>query len=262
VSVPGDPALHTASPLPADLDARLRAELGLSFLPTVFTLLADHPSYVRVATEAFLAQLPGALDSHTRAARSIGETAAASLVRSPWQVGASAASIAALLDAYNEVNPPSLLFALSLSRTRTRDFRVMEPPMPRPPTETDGEALLADVDVCHGSFKVPGFWRELAAGWPRLAALAWALVRRLPESEDFARARDAIRLLALQEALKRAVPAPLDVGCSPAEAQEIATILSFYAVVIPTMVVEIECLRHALALAAPATDRTTGEGAR
>jgi hypothetical protein len=92
--------------------------------------------------------------------------------------------------------------------------------------------------------------------------LAWALVRRLPESEDFARAREAIRLLALQEALKRAVPAPLDVGCSAAEAQEIATILSFYAVVIPTMVVEIECLRHALALAAPATDPTTGEGAR
>lgn len=235
----------------ADLDARLRAELGMPFLPTVFTLLAEHPSYLRAATEAFLARPPDALDEHARAVRSIGLRAAASLVPDPWPVGSSVSSIAALLDSYNEVNPPSLVFVLSLSPALTRGLRVMEPPLPEPPAATDSEALLTDIDVCHGNFKIPGFWRELVAGWPQQAARAWTLVRRLPESGDFARAREAVLSLALEKSVGGAVPAPSDVGCSPSQAAEIATILSFYAIVIPTMVLEIECLRYALELAAP-----------
>ena len=147
----------------AGLDARLRAELGMPFLPTVFTLLADHPSYLRAATEAFLACLPDALNEHARVVRSIGFGAAASLVPDPWQVGSSASSIAALLDSYNEVNPPSLLFVLSLSPAPTRGLRVMEPPLPEPPAATDRNALLTDIDVCHGNFRIPGFWHELVA---------------------------------------------------------------------------------------------------
>lgn len=42
----------------------------------------------------------------------------------------------------------------------------------------------------------------------------------------------------------------LAAGCAPDDAAELAKILSFSAVVIPTMVLEIECLRHALALGA------------
>lgn len=256
--VTGDPALHSPSPLPADLDARLRAELGMPFLPTVFTLLADHPEYLRVVTEAFLAQLSDALDEHTLAVRAIGTEAAATLVPTPWHVGPAAPSIVALTDSYNQVNPPSLLFTLFLSRSPIHPVRVMEPPLPEPPAAPDSGALLADIDACHGSFKIPGFWRELVAMWPRQAGTAWALVRRLPETEGFARAREAVRTLAHEKTPGGQVPAPSDVGCSAAQAEEIATILSFYAVVIPTMVVEIECLRHALALAEPISGATSG----
>jgi hypothetical protein len=245
-----------------DLDARLRTELGMPFLPTVFTLLAEHPTYLRAAAEAFLARLPDALDEHDRAVRSVGASAAPSLVSSPWQVGPAASSIAALIESYNQVNPPSLLFTLWMSPARTRDVRVMEPPLPEPPSAPEGETLLADIDVCHGNFKVPGFWRELVAEWPSQAARAWALIRRLPENAGLARAREAVRSLSLQKTPSGDVPAPADVGCSAAQAEEIARILSFYAVAIPTMVVEIECLRHALALAAPRADRGSGSPER
>lgn len=240
------------------LNARLRAELGMPFLPTVFTLLADHPAFLRVATEAFLAQLPDALDEHARAVRSVGASAASALALSPWQVGPAAPSIAALIDSYNQVNPPSLLFTLWLSPAPTICSGVMEPPLPEPPAAADSEAQLADIDVCHGSFRVPGFWRELVARWPQQAAYAWALVRRLPENEAFARAREAVRSLALEKTPRGAVPAPTEMGCSPAQADQIARILSFYAVVIPTMLVEIECLRHALVLATAPGDRALG----
>jgi hypothetical protein len=244
--------------LPADLDARLRTELGMPFLPTVFTLLADHPTYLRAAAEAFLARLPDALDEHYRAVRSSGASAALFLISSPWQVGPAASSIAALIESYNQVNPPSLLFTLWMSPGQTRGPSVMQPPLPEPPTTAESEALLADIDVCHGNFKVPGFWRELVAGWPQQAARAWALVRSLPEHARFGRACEAVRSLSLQRTPGGAVPAPADLGCSPAQADEIARILSFYAVAIPTMVVEIECLRHALAVAAPRADRASG----
>jgi hypothetical protein len=251
-----------SSAVQADLDVRLRAELGMPFLPTVFTLLADHPTYLRLATESFLAQLPDALDEHARAVRAVGASAAPALALSAWEVGPAAPSIAALIDSYNQVNPPSLLFTLSLSRAPTIGSGVMEPPLPEPPPAADSEALLADIDVCHGGFKVPGFWRELVARWPRQAAFAWKLVRRLPENEGFARAREAVRLLALDKTPRGAVPAPSDMGCSRMEGEHIARILSFYAVVIPTMLVEIECLRHALALAVPTAGHAPGARGR
>lgn len=223
----------------------------MPFLPTVLTLLSDHEAYLRAAAEAFLARLPDAIDEHARATRSIGLQAAVFLVESPWEVGTSEPSIAALIDAYNRVNPPSLLFTLFLlGAADARQFRVMEPPLPSPPVRPDSGALLADIAACHGSFKLPGFWRELMAGWPEEAACAWTLVRRLPENNRFARARDDVRSLDLGNVPRGAAPAPSELGCSVTEAGEIASILSFYAVVIPTMVIEIECLRHALALAA------------
>jgi hypothetical protein len=84
----------------------------------------------------------------------------------------------------------------------------------------------------------------------------------LPENAGLARAREAVRSLSLQKTPSGDVPAPADVVCSAAQAEEIARILSFYAVAIPTMVVEIECLRHALALAAPRADRGSGSPER
>lgn len=239
--------MHGASPAP-DLERRLEVGLGISFLPTVFILLADYERYLRAATEAFLARPPDAIDEHGQAIRRIGSEAAALLVERPWRVGASARSIDALIEGYNRANPPSLLFTLFLSPAPTKDFRVMEPPLPAPTAQHDD--ALADIDACHGNFKLPAFWRELAADWPEHAASAWELVRRLPDRDGFARARAAVRSRALQAIGGGGAPTPAELGCAPGDGAEIAKILSFYAVVIPTMVVEIECLRHARALGA------------
>lgn len=220
----------------------------MPFLPTVFTLLADHDRYLRAAVDAFLERPPDGIEDHGLQVRRIASEAAAAMVDTPWQTGTSAQPIRALIDAYNQVNPPSLLFTLFLAREPTCSFRVMESPLPAPPPGHDAEALLADIRACHGGFNVPGFWRELAAGWPEQAASAWELVRRLPERNGFARAREAVRSLALQTIAGGGAPAPAELGCAPDDAVELAKILSSYAVVIPTMVLEIECLRHALAL--------------
>ncbi len=230
-----------------DLARRLEEALGMGFLPTVFILLAGQERYLRAATEAFLAQPLDAMEEHAQAIRLLGADAAARLMQRPWQLDASAREIGSLIDAYNVVNPPSLLFTLFLLPAPTRSFRIMERPLPPRPTRSDRRALLADIDACHGSFKLPGFWRELAAAWPEHAASAWSLVRALPEQAGFAHACEAVRSLAV-EMVGEGAPAPAALGCTAAEAASIASILSFYAIVIPTMVIEIECLRHALAL--------------
>ena len=234
--------------VPPDLARRLEEGLGMGFLPTVFILLAGHERYLRAATEAFLAQQLDAVEEHGETVRRLGADAAARLVQHPWRLDAAAREIGSLIDAYNVVNPPSLLFTLFLSPAPTRSFRIMEWPLPPRPTHPDRRALLADIDACHGSFRLPGFWRELAAAWPEHAASAWKLVRALPEQAGFARACEDVRSLALGM-VGEGAPAPAALGCTPAEAAAIARILSFYAIVIPTMVIEIECLRHALATA-------------
>lgn len=222
----------------------------MPFLPTVFELLADHERYLRGAAEAFLASPPGAIGQYGLQARRIAAEAAAAMVDTGWQAGTSAQPIGALIDGYNQVNPPSLLFTLFLAREPTCSFRVMERPLPPPPGGHDGEALLADVRACHGEFNVPGFWRELEAGWPEHVASAWALVRGMPAVAGFARARTAVSSLAMEWIAGGAAPTPSELDCTAAQAADIARILSFYAIVIPTMVIEIESLRHALALGA------------
>jgi len=236
--------------LAPDLDARLREELGMPFLPTVFTLLSKHERYLRGAVDAFLAGPPAAIEEYGLRARRIGSEVAAAIVNTPWQTGTSARPIEALIDAYNQVNPPSLLFTLFLARGPAWTFRVMDPPLPEPPSGHDGDALLADVRACHGGFNIPGFWRELEAGWPDHVASAWALVRSLPASAGFSRARAALSSLAMERTVGATAPTPSQLGCSGAHAADIAKVLAFYAIVIPTMVIEIECLRHALALGA------------
>ncbi len=234
--------------VPPDLERRLGEGLGISFLPTVFILLTNHEPYLRAATEAFLARPPDAMQERAEEIRRLGSDAAERLIERPWRLDASARSISALIEAYNKVNPPSLLFTLFLWPRPTSSFRIMELPLPARPRRHDGGALLADIDACHGSFRLPGFWRELATSWPEHAASAWELVRALPRRAGFARACEGVRSLALRTLVGESAPAPATLGCGPGETAAIARILSFYAIVLPTMVIEIECLRHALAL--------------
>ena len=231
---------------PVPLAAELAGELGMPFLPTVFTLLADHESYLQSVLEAFLARLPGGVDEHARATRLIGARAAAALVEVPLPAGSEYQPIMELIDAYNQANPRSLLFTVFVARRASSPWRVMEPPLP---AHAPGDDLLADIKACHGGFMVPGFWRELAERWPGLAARAWSLVAPLAAGGPFAAARDEVHALA-REAVVGSAATPEELGRTQTEANEIARIVSFYEIVIPTMVIEIECVRRALDLGA------------
>jgi hypothetical protein len=232
----------------ARIDARLREELGMPFVPTVFQLLARHERYLIAATDALLDAAPADVTDHAARARQLGARAAASLVCEPLIAGAATQSIAALLVRYNEANARSLLLTTPMAGSLITTARVMEAPLPAPPSGSGADALLQDVRACHGHFNVPGLWRELAEGWPEPARRGWALVRRLPLAPDFAQGRQAVLELARDAVASRVAPTPREVGCSSQEVGEIEQILAWYQLVIPTMVVEIECLRRALAL--------------
>jgi hypothetical protein len=236
----------------ARVDRRLREELGMPFVPTVFQLLARHARYLIAATDALLGATPAGASEFAARTRQAGAQAAAWLVREPLIAGEATAAIAALLVRYNEANPRSLLVITPMARTLVTVARVMEPPLPPPPLDAGTDALLEDVRTCHGDFNVPGLWRELAQGWPEVARRGWALVRPLALQPEFAQARQAALVLAREAVAGRAAPTPVEVGCSAQEAGEIEQIVTWYQLVIPTMIVEIECLRHALELGAVA----------
>jgi hypothetical protein len=229
---------------------RLRAELGMPFVPTVFRLLARHGRYLVAATDALLDTAPPGVAEHTARTRRIGARAVAFLVHEPLIAGEATEQIEALLVRYNEANPRSLLLTTPMAGTLITSARVMEPPLPPRPGGSGTDAVLADIRACHGDFNVPGLWRELAEGWPEVVGRGWDLVRRLPLQPEFARARQAVLALARDAMAGKAPPAPFDVGCSAQAVREIEQILGWYQLVIPTMIVEIECLRRALELGA------------
>jgi hypothetical protein len=235
----------------ARVEARLRAELGMPFAPTVFQLLARHERYLTAAVDALLAgPLRGReiVEDHAARTREIAARAARSLVGEPLPAGGESGSIAALLERYNDANPRSLLLTTPMAGSLTTSVRVMEAPLPEPPGGSGAAALLGDVRACHGDFNVPGLWRELVAGWPLVAQLGWAIVRPLAGEPELGESRRRVLALAHDTVVGLVAPAPAAVGCGAEEARAIERILAWYQLVIPTMTVEIECLRRALEL--------------
>jgi hypothetical protein len=233
----------------------------MPFLPTVFTLLGEHPRYLRGVVDAFLAAPPERVEDHARACRRRGAEAAAAIVATPLDFGSAAPPIHALIDRYNQVNPPSLLFTLFLGG-RSSPPPVMAAPLPPAPAAAGPDALLADIRTCHGGFNVPGFWRELSAGWPEHAGAAWALVRGLPADGAFAAAVQAVAAASREALGGRLAPSPLEFGASCTQTRDIWRIAALYASVIPTMLVEIESLRRALLRAMPASESSLARRVR
>jgi hypothetical protein len=246
------PAATADADAPARIDVRLREQLGMPFVPTVFQLLARHGRYLIAAIDALLDTTPAGVEEHTVRIRQIGACAATSLVHESLIAVPATEQIEALLIRYNEANPRSLLLTTPMAGTLITSARVMEPPLPPPPGGSGTAALLEDVRACHGYVNVPGLWRELADGWPQVAVRGWELVRRLPLQPEFAQARLAVLAQARDAAAGKAAPTPAEVGCSAQEVREIEQILGWYQLAIPTMIVEIECLRRGLELGAGA----------
>jgi len=166
---------------------------------------------------------------------------AAQLYPPALDVGADAPRVAALLERYNVANPSGLLVLTALAVGLQPARGVLEPPLP----PRAGRGVEDDVLACHGGFTVPGLWRELAHGWPALAERAWNEMRSLAEAPRFATGRTELVALAADAIAPGELPAPAAV-LTGHDAGEVERIVAWFARAIPSMVLEIECLRLAL----------------
>jgi hypothetical protein len=230
----------------AGLYGRLRDVLGAPFVPTVFRMLALHEDYLAAVVEAASATPPERRATYARRCLDLAADVARELQPRSVGAGGDVDAIAALLERYNVANPAGLLILAALA-DGLEPARVLEAPLP----ERAGRSLQDDILVCHGGFTVPGLWRELAQGWPDVAERAWTEIRRLVGSPRFAIGRDHLLALASEAMPPAAFPRPAAARSRPDAADDIERIVTWFAGTIPTMVLEIECLRLALGSAGP-----------
>jgi hypothetical protein len=238
---PGEVAEDEAGDAVRGLYARLRELLDVAFVPTVFRMLAVHEGYLAAVVDALAKTSAPRRAAHARACVELAARVAAQLDPPALDAGADAPRVAALLDRYNVANPSGLLVLTALA-TGLRPARgVLEPPLPA----RAGRGLEDDVLACHGGLTVPGLWRELAHGWPALAERGWDEIRALAEAPRFATGRTELVALAAGAIGPGDLPAPATVLTGDVAA-EVERIVAWFARAIPTMVLEIECLRLAL----------------
>jgi hypothetical protein len=222
--------------------ARLRAALGVAFVPTVFRMLASHGPYLAAAVDA-VGPTVAAPDGR-RAAEAMRAAAAElplAVPPTPLDAGDELGAVALLIERYNAANPAGLMFVRGLGRGLAPDDRVMEPPLP--PAADD---LLVDIRIAHGGVTVPGLWRELHDGWPSLATAGWSEIRQLAGSDRFQAARTRVIAIADEAVAAVAAPSPAALAESPEATRAIERIVRTFQSLIPTMIVEIEWLRAAL----------------
>jgi hypothetical protein len=222
--------------------ARLREALGTPFVPTVFRMLAVHEGYLEAVVDAVCATPAERRRSYAQRCLEAAAEVARQLEPEGLDAGEHTAAIRALIARYNLTNPKGLLVLAALSTGLDRADGVLEAPLP----PRSGRPLEADILACHGGFTVPGFWRELSHGWPELAERAWTEVRTLAASPRFAAGRTQVLDLAAEALPPERFPRP-DAAIRDAEAaRDVARIVSWFARAIPTMMLEIECLRLAV----------------
>ena len=236
----GEVAEDEATGSVAELYARLRETLGVPFVPTVFRILAAHEAYLTAGVDALAALPAERRDAYARRAVGIAARVAAELAPPPLEAGESLAELSALFERYNQANSRNLLLLTAMARDLPPARGVMEPPLPQP-----SGSLLDDVRACHGGLTVPGVWREFEHGWPVLAAPAWVEIRRLALAPRFGGGRTELIEYAAQAIAPGTIPPPEELVPDAEAARDIERAVAWFARAIPTMVVEIECLRRA-----------------
>jgi hypothetical protein len=241
---PGEITEDEATRAVAGVYDRLRGALGVGFVPTVFRMLACHERYFVAAIDAVAPLLDGGRGQQLGAqVRAIAAHASETAGIGPLPASPDPATFAPLFDRYNEANPRSLVLVRVLARDVAAAAGVMQPPLP--PRSPD--ALLEEIRACHGGLTVPGLWRELYAISPQRAAAAWVAARDAAPTTAFARALTDIIALADEAGAGCVAPTPADLAVDERAAREVERILGWFKIVIPTMIVEIECLRRAVA---------------
>jgi hypothetical protein len=231
---PREVAEDQAGDTVAGLYARLRELLGVPFVPTVFRMLAVHEDYLAAVVDAASAAPAERRATYARRGVELAAEVARQLEPGSVSAGEDTGAIQAVVERYNVANPAGMLILAALS-DGLEPAHVLEAPLP----ERAGRSLQDDVLMCHGGFTVPGLWRELAHGWPDVAERAWTEIRRLAQAPRFASGRDELVALAAEASPATAFPrADID--------PDVQRIVAWFARTIPTMVLEIECLRLAL----------------
>jgi hypothetical protein len=238
---PGEVAEDEAGDEVVALYAQLRELLDIAFVPTVFRMLAVHEGYLAAVVDALGATSAPRRAAYAGACVELAARVAAQLDPPALDAGANAPRVTALLDRYNVANPSGLLVLTALATGLQPARGVLEPPLP----PRAGRSLEDDVLACHGGFTVPGLWRELAHGWPALAERAWNEMRALAQAPRFATGRTELVALAADAIGPSELPRPAAV-LTGHDTAEVERIVAWFARAIPTMVLEIECLRLAL----------------
>ena len=218
----------------AALYARLRELLGVPFVPTVFRMLAVHEDYLAAVVDAASATPAERRATYARRGVELAADVARELDPGSVSAGGDTAAIQGVIERYNVANPAGMLILAALS-DGLGPGRVLVAPLP----DRAGRSLQDDVLTCHGGFTVPGLWRELAHEWPDVAERAWTEIRSLAQTPRFASGRDELVALASEALPATAFPRA---DADP----DVARIVTWFARTIPTMVLEIECLRLAI----------------
>lgn len=241
---PGEIAEDEAGEALAATYERLREALGVSFVPTVYRMLAVHEPYLSAATDA-LADLLASdrAEQFAAEARARARHGAAELPASPGiPLGPAKGDVGSILERYGRANPRNLLFAQALLPSAPTGLGdVIGAPSTPPPDTDQPETILADILETHGGFVLPGMWRELAA-WPRLLGQLWSTVRAVTDVAQFQRARFSIVEPARAATDDVTSPDPTALGLGTEEVDEIERILDWFVQVITAMIVEIEYL--------------------
>ena len=223
------------------LYSRLREALRTPFVPTVFRMLAIHEDYFAAVVDALSATSAERRRLYARRCLELASDVATQLHPRPLSAGEHTAAIATLIARYNAVNPNGLLVLTAMSAGLDEPEGVLTAPLP----QRSGRALDDDILACHGGFTVPGLWRELSHGWPDIAERAWTEVRALAESPRFATGRTELLDLAAGALPSDRFPRPAAAIADPDAARDVERIVSWFSRTIPTMMLEIECLRLA-----------------
>jgi len=243
LSGPGEVAETEAVGAVARAYKLLRAALGVSHVPTVYRMLATHPTFFLEfvdhslpAIERFTAN--GSPARLRAAARSALPTDSAQNNRADrghhiWE----------LLDRYNQANPVNLLLTLLLTGSDTvLRNDVMRPPLPDPPSRENVEEFLTDIWACHGYVTVPGLWREMFRA-PDSARPIWQSVRASAAEGNVARCGDAVIGAALQSIPEEDYLTWLLEGQPPQDRADIDRILNWFPSGISAMIAEIELVK-------------------
>lgn len=241
---PGEVAEDEAGPALAETYARLRAMLGVEFVPTVYRMLGVHESYLSAATESMDGLIEGdGAEAFASQARGLAGRAAAECPTASIALGSDTEAVEAMFERYNRANPRNLLFARAMLPSGPDEAgEVMGPGAGGAALPADPDSVLADVKAAHGGFVQPGMWRELAE-FPEILTEAWRAVSPLRGVEAFQDARRSIIAAASSAAAGVEPPDPGRLGLSEEAARSIEAILTWFTRGIAAMIVEIEYLR-------------------